>query len=224
MNRYSDQVNPAAVLGYTLPSIYTNLPPSADFDFNADKLTLSSGAMYVELITKDTRLLQLLDTSDVLDPKYLSDLDMDGKRFIRGRLEYGRLTVLMGLMHQAGYGFERELANRQADAAVNGASLAVRAAYESFQSEATSFLQKVQALNLVALASPKGIRQVQHPFRATAIVHGSASVLVSPDPHDERFVDITVRSGLFDPAVLQIRELAYDHYEKLGMRVQFHVS
>jgi len=224
MNRYSNQVNPAAVLGYALPSIYTDRAPSTDFNFHARKLTLSSGTMFVELFTKDTCLLQLLDSSDILDPKYLSDLDLDGKRFIRGRLEYDKLTVLMGAMHESGYNFERELANRQADAAAKGASLAILAAYETFQSEAVAFLQKVQALNLVALASPKGIRQVQHPFRATAIVNGSASVLVSPDPHDERFVDITVRSGLFDPAVLQIRELAYDHYEKLGMRVQFHAS
>jgi len=220
--RFPDQVNPAAVLGYSLPLIFAEqAAPLPVLDLDASRNNGGSGALDLNIMTPDPVFRQAIEAVPFLsalkeNPRW--NLSRFGS--MTGKVTYTEMLQLMAALYQVGVRFDSELANRQANAAAIGVPADVATAYRQFSLDATAFLQKVDALGLVALASRKGVRQVENPFRALALMHGSSAVMVNPDPFQAGYVHVTLRGCFFRTDALTLRALAYDHYEALGLRVQ----
>jgi hypothetical protein len=224
---YLTQFNPAAVAGYELPFIVADDPPSggptAEPLFEAYRPIAHSGFMQVRVASTDPVFRQAAEAVPYFAAIAAASRQWQYPQFACFRADkvpYAQVLALMGELHRAGAVFDSELANRQARAAHAGMPADCRQAYDAFLRDADAFLQKAAQLGVQALVTRKGVREVVHPFRALALMHGSSAVLVTPDPYDAQFVQVTLRSQMWRADLLALRELAYRHYEGLGLRVQ----
>jgi len=222
MSTYIQQVNPAALLGYSFPFITLRDPNGPTFKFYAGRTTLTAGRMYAQMTIDDPALQQTLEAL----PEYSTlekriYVNASGCTSVTFRsVPYQQLLALMSAMSSLGIKFDTELANQQAAMVQSGVSPSAQAAYDQFVHDATTFLGQVQLLSLPELASRKGICAMERPLRAIGIAKGSSGVYVTPDPFDPRYVQVIIRGKVSAADVVKIRDLAYDHYEKLGIRVQ----
>ena len=222
MSTYIQQVNPAAILGYSLPFITLLDTTAPAFQFHAGRSSMSAGRMYTQMTIADPALLQALEAMpEFASLEKRSYVTASGNTSVIFKaLPYAQLLALMGGLASLGIKFDTELANQQAKLTQSGVPLDARAAYDHFVQDATAFLNQVQSLNLPELASRKGIGPVERPMRSIGLAKGPSGVYVSPDPVDPRYVQVIVRGKISGADVVKIRDLAYDHYEKLGLRVQ----
>lgn len=220
---YVAQFNPAAVQGYALPGISsldaTASVPGPGLEFQAYRGNANSGGMRIDIEVRNPAFRALLEACPLFAPA-LRWSPQYGGHLHADKVPYAQVLALMGQLYARGVRFDSELANQQALGALQGVPPACQQAYARFLRDADAFLQLVRLLNIQALATGKGLRNVEHPFRARALMHGGSAVLVTPDPYDSRFVQVTVRSAIWRQDLLQLRETAYSHYESLGQRVQ----
>jgi hypothetical protein len=133
-------------------------------------------------------------------------------------LAYEDALLILAEALNVGYSIPNGLLAEQARVAAMGVvPLDCQAAYLRHLQAADDFLVKVISAGFKELAKNKGLRTVTAPRRARAVTSAAKGVHVFPDAYNERYVNIDLYT-LSEETYLGLRDLAFEHYEPLGLR------
>lgn len=211
--------NPAAVLVHSMYRVAASgTSQHGTTNFKAIRRSDARTLMDMDLHTTDPRLWQQVLGLPTIGARLVnigaSPADVGFREL---EVPYDEMLELTSFLYRQGLTFDSVLAHEQAKAAATAPSPVAMQSLAAFTSQATAFLQQVEALRITELGTRKGIRQIDNPCRAVALAHYNDYVAISPDPQSERYVHVRVRLPLQHHAV--IRDMAFDYYEPLAQRV-----
>lgn len=215
--------NPAAVLGASVPYVFFDkLRDDALAHITRD--SRRTGKMSGRIFTRDLNTgLRIQALPALADDVRIQEWDPSRQLYLTS-VSYETLELVFGEMYRAGVQLPDPLLCAQAQVACAGRAPAdFQAAYDQYVRDADLLLMRIESLRLPVFIKCKGPRTVAAPRRARSLTAGAKGVHITPDLYNARYVRVWL-AGLDEVTGYMLRDMAYDHYESQGLRVQvFHI-